>query len=72
MFSVVNTRSFNCPRILFHRLIGETLLFLWNTIFPLKNGKICGRDNADLEEGLNGVVAFTVIGENFGSFTAIG
>ena len=24
------------------------------------------------EEGLNGVVAFTVIGKNFGSFTAIG
>ena len=25
-----------------------------------------------IEEGLNGVVAFTVIGKNFGSFTAIG
>ena len=60
MFSVVKTRSFNCPRILFHRLIGEALRFLWNTIFLMKamyqegifaveNGQIDGPDNADLE-----------------------
>ena len=60
MFSVVKTRSFNCRRILFHKLLGKALLFLWNTIFlikpctrkgfsPLKNGKIDGRQNADLE-----------------------
>ena len=30
------TRTFNCPRIVFHRLIGEALLFLWNTIFLMK------------------------------------
>ena len=36
MFSVVKTRSLNCPKILFHRLIGEALLFLWNTIFLMK------------------------------------
>ena len=50
----------NCPKILFHRLIGEAFVFLWNTIFsmkamyqngfsPLKNGKIDSRDNTDLE-----------------------
>ena len=66
MFSVVKTRSLNCPQILFHRLTGEALLFLLNTIFlmnamnlrrlctrkgfsPLKNGKIDGRDNTDLQ-----------------------
>ena len=60
MFPVVKTRSLNCPRILFHRLMGEALLSRWNTIFlmkamyqkgfsPLKNGKIGSRDNADLE-----------------------
>ena len=60
MFSVVKTCSLNCPKILFHKLIGEALLFLWNTIFlmkamylegifALKNGKIDGRDNTDLE-----------------------
>ena len=56
MFSVVKTRSLNCPKILFQRLIGEALLFLWNTIFfsekgfsPLKNCKIDGRDNTYLE-----------------------
>ena len=36
VFSVVKTRSLNCPQILFHRLIGEALLFLWNTIFLMK------------------------------------
>ena len=60
MFSVVKTRSLNCPKTLFHRLIGEPLLFLWNTIFftkpctrkgfsPLKNGKIDGCDSTDLD-----------------------
>ena len=60
MFPVVKTRSLNCPRILFHRLMGEALLSRWNTIFlmkamyqkgfsPSKNDKIGGRDNADLE-----------------------
>ena len=54
MFSVLKICSLNCPKILFHRLIGEALLFLWNTIFrmgfsPLKNGKIDGRDNTELE-----------------------
>ena len=28
--------NLNCPQILFHRLIGEALLFLWNTIFLMK------------------------------------
>ena len=28
MISVVKTPSLNCPKILFHRLIGEALLFL--------------------------------------------
>ena len=65
MFSVVKTRRFNCPRILFHRLIGEALLFLWNTIFLikvmyqegiLKNGKIDGRDNADLERNFEKIL----------------
>ena len=28
--------------------------------------------NKNNKEGLNGVVAFTVMGNNFGSFTAIG
>ena len=36
MFSVVKTRSLNCPQILFQRLIGEALLILWNTIFRMK------------------------------------
>ena len=61
MFSVVKTCSLNCPKVLFYyRLIREALLFLWNTIFPmkpctrkgflpLKNGKIDGRNYADLE-----------------------
>ena len=34
--SVLKTCSLNCPKILFHRLIGEALLFLWNTIFLMK------------------------------------
>ena len=60
MFSVVKTRSLNCAKNLFHRLIGEALLFLWNTIFlvkamcqegifAVKNDKIDVRDNTDLE-----------------------
>ena len=36
MFPVVKTRSLNCPRILFHRLIGEALLSLWKIIFLMK------------------------------------
>ena len=34
--AVVKTCSLNCPNILFHRLIGEALLVLWNTIFLMK------------------------------------
>ena len=30
------TCSLNCPKMLFHRLIEEALLFLWNTIFLMK------------------------------------
>ena len=36
MFPVVETRSLNCPQMVFHRLIGEALLFLWNTIFRME------------------------------------
>ena len=44
MFSFVKTRSWNCPQISFHRLIGEALLFLRNTIFLMK---------AMYQEGIN-------------------
>ena len=54
------TLQFALQQILFHRLIGKALLFLWNTIFLMKAmyqerifaveiGKIDGRDNTDLE-----------------------
>ena len=36
MFSVVKTCGLNCPKILFHRLIGDALLFHWNTILLMK------------------------------------
>ena len=60
MFSGVKTRSLNCPQILFHRLKGEALLFLWNAIFLMKavyqesifaveKWQNWCRDNTDLE-----------------------
>ena len=39
------TCSFNCP---YHRLIGEALFFLWNTIFLMK---------AMYQEGISGIFA---------------
>ena len=36
MFSLAKTRSLNSSKLLFHKLIGEALLFLWNTIFLIK------------------------------------
>ena len=35
VFSCKNSQ-FELPKILFQRLIGEALLFLWNTIFLMK------------------------------------